>query len=712
MARPLRIGLNFFPIDPFWVEVCEAAAQRAQQLGLELIPTNAYYTMQHLSDDQQLALVEEVLGQELDALIGWDFPSSLAYRVLDAGVPVIPHGSEMPIRHPLSVVREGLYSAAQFLGAYVAKRLGERGHVLVIGGLLLDVEGGDGRSRVAGFRDTFQAYPQITWRHFPTHWPYEPAYRQIYDALQAHPERFDALVGLSDTLALAARDAARALGRLGPGTLIMGINGDPLALASIVEGSFTATVETSATDLGYQMVDLAHRAAQRLPLPERFNFSRMRLVTRENVADVALQKLIDVAELPNRLIGIRLHENQQRLAQLETSLEISRQIGSILDRWQLSHEIVRRICATYGYDHGQIFLWSEAEQRLVLDQPEAAPGQRLSLSLDEAGVLGRAVQRDELIFIPDARRSQRFPEGPDPRWPNTRSRVILPIHLGDQLLGLLDLHCERVTKQTHQELVGLQSLAAQLGVALRNAELYSRALDARSTAEVANQELEAFSYSISHDLRTPLRAIDGFSRILLEDYLPQLEPRAQHLLQRVRAAAQHMGQLIDDLLIFSRFSRQPLTKRPVSMADLVQQALQDLRPEYEQRPIQFAIGELPACQADPALLKQVVLNLLSNAIKYTRGRDVARVEVGAQASGDGPVYFVRDNGVGFDMASAHRLFGVFQRLHPASEEFEGTGVGLAIVQRILHRHGGRVWAESAVGQGATFYFTLAASDTR
>jgi signal transduction histidine kinase/ABC-type sugar transport system substrate-binding protein len=704
MSRPLRIGLNVPPIDPFWVEVCEAVSQRARQLGLELIPTNAYYTVERLSDDEQTALVEEVLGQDLGALIGWDFSEDLTYRVLEAGVPIITHSSEMPIRHPLLVTREGLYPVAQMLGRYVAERMGGRGHVLVVGGLLLNVLSGDGRHRVAGFRDTFQGYPQITMDHIPTHWAYEWAYPQIHAALQSLAQPFDTLIGLSDPLALAGRDAARALGRLSPQTLVAGINGDPLALAAIAEGSFIATVETSATDLGCQMVDLAHQAIQRLPLPERYTFSRIQLVTAENVAEVALQKLIGLAELPNRLVGIRRHEQQQRLVQLETSLEISRQIGSILDRSQLSQAIAHLICASYGYDHAQLFLWSEREQQLVLDQPETDPAHRIRLSLTGAGVLAEAVQRDELIFIPDAQRSPRFP--PDPRWPDTRSRVIVPIHLGDRLLGLLDLHSVHTTKQTHQELVGLQSLAAQLGIALRNAELYSHALEARARAEAANQELEAFSYSVSHDLRAPLRAVDGFSRLLLEEYAPQLDPQAQHYLQRVRNGARHIGQLIDGLLTFSRLSRQPLRKHSVALANLVRQVMDDLRSEYAQRQVEFIIGELPPCRADAVLLKQVLVNLIGNALKYTRGREVARIELGVQPSSDGPAYFIRDNGVGFDMRYVHKLFGVFQRLH-TPEEFEGTGVGLAIVQRIIQRHGGRVWAESpGVGQGSIFFFTL------
>ena len=228
----------------------------------------------------------------------------------------------------------------------------------------------------------------------------------------------------------------------------------------------------------------------------------------------------------------------------------------------------------------------------------------------------------------------------------------------------------------------------------------------RSAAfEAANKELEAFSYSVSHDLRAPLRAIDGFSRILLEDHIAHLPADAQRYLHAVRNNSQQMGRLIDDLLTFARLSRQPLSKQLVRPADLVQQCVEELRAEQQGRRVEMAIGDLPACQADPALLKQVWLNLISNALKYTRKQEMAVIAVGCQEQDSATAYFVRDNGVGFDMRYADKLFGVFQRLHRA-EEYAGTGVGLAIVQRIIHRHGGRVWAEAEVEHGATFYFTL------
>ena len=223
--------------------------------------------------------------------------------------------------------------------------------------------------------------------------------------------------------------------------------------------------------------------------------------------------------------------------------------------------------------------------------------------------------------------------------------------------------------------------------------------------EAANKELDAFSYSVAHDLRAPLRAIDGFSRILLEEHAPTLAPEAQHHLNVVRRNSQRMGLLIDDLLAFSRLSRQPLNRQPVRPADLARQCVDELRAEQQGRRVEIAIGNLPACQADPVLLKQVWINLLANALKYTRKQEVAVIEVGSREQASACVYFVKDNGVGFDMQYADKLFGVFQRLH-RPEDYEGTGVGLAIVQRIIHRHGGRVWAEAAVNQGATFYFTF------
>ncbi len=224
-----------------------------------------------------------------------------------------------------------------------------------------------------------------------------------------------------------------------------------------------------------------------------------------------------------------------------------------------------------------------------------------------------------------------------------------------------------------------------------------------------NKDLEAFSYSVSHDLRAPLRAVQGYVTILEEDFGERLEAEVRRLLGVIQDRTRRMEQLIDDLLVFARLGRQRLAVAPVQLDDLVKQTLNECRSTCEDRPIAFTVGRLGTAQADPAMLKQVLANLLSNAIKFTRNRNPAAVEVGCRTEADSPtVYFVRDNGAGFDMHHADKLFGVFQRLHSANE-YEGTGVGLAIVQRVIERHGGQVWADSTPGEGATFYFTLGAS---
>lgn len=242
-------------------------------------------------------------------------------------------------------------------------------------------------------------------------------------------------------------------------------------------------------------------------------------------------------------------------------------------------------------------------------------------------------------------------------------------------------------------------------LAASHATLERRVAERTAQLEAANKELESFSYSVAHDLRAPLRAMDGFSKLVAEDFAPQLPPDAQRYLQLVRDNAQQMGRLIDDLLAFSRLGRQLLHREPVQTVGLVQQVIQDLQREEEGRRVTITVGDLPDCHADPGLLRQVFVNLISNALKFTRRRDEAQIDVRSRAGSDGTVYYVQDNGTGFDMRYAGKLFGVFQRLHRA-EEYEGTGVGLAIVQRIVHRHGGRVWAEAAVDKGATFFFTL------
>ncbi|HML23168.1 MAG TPA: PAS domain-containing protein [Aggregatilinea sp.] len=250
-----------------------------------------------------------------------------------------------------------------------------------------------------------------------------------------------------------------------------------------------------------------------------------------------------------------------------------------------------------------------------------------------------------------------------------------------------------------------EQIKAQDEIRSLNNELEQRVRERTSQLSAVNRELEAFSYSVSHDLRTPLRAIDGFSHALLEDYGDILSQEGRYYLERIRVASQRLGQLIDDLLKLSRLTRSEIQRMPTDLSDLAHSILEELRISQPKRHVQAVIQPKIIAEGDPRLLRVALENLLNNAWKFTSQTASAQIEFGTLDYEDERVYYIRDNGAGFDMTYADKLFGAFQRLHSTSE-FEGTGIGLATVQRIIHRHGGRIWASSAVNEGATFYFTL------
>jgi light-regulated signal transduction histidine kinase (bacteriophytochrome) len=260
-----------------------------------------------------------------------------------------------------------------------------------------------------------------------------------------------------------------------------------------------------------------------------------------------------------------------------------------------------------------------------------------------------------------------------------------PLPVGEDEIGLVDARLRAAARLLRRRDVELRERTAQL--------------------EGANRELEAFSYSVSHDLRAPLRAIDGFSEALEIDCADELSESARDSLRRVRGAAERMSTLIDELLNLSRLGRIELKRTPVDLGESASAITNDLAKHCPQRSVDVQVAPGLVADADPELVQIALQNLLDNAWKYTSKTEAARIEIGASPRGAVKVFHVRDNGAGFDMAHATRMFGAFQRLHHA-RDFEGTGIGLAIVQRIIARHGGRIWAEGAVGEGATFYFTL------
>ncbi|MFZ5659988.1 MAG: sensor histidine kinase [Pseudomonadota bacterium] len=340
---------------------------------------------------------------------------------------------------------------------------------------------------------------------------------------------------------------------------------------------------------------------------------------------------------------------------------------------------------------GRVINWNEGAQRI--------------LGYGEAEVLGRRLDR---IFTPEDRRSgvpaqemesaRAAGRASDNRWllrkDGSRFWASGTLTALRDERGRLRGYAKILRDRTEQKLAEEQLLRL-------NAQLEQR------LAEIGtlNHELEAFSYSVSHDLRAPLRAIDGFSQILQEDYAERLDDAGQDYLNRVRGAAQRMGQLIDDLLRLAQVPRGELQRESIDLSQLAQRIAAGLAASQPVRRVEFVIAPAVMACADLRLLQIAMENLLGNAWKFTGKQADARIEFGAFAQDGQTVYFVRDNGAGFDMSYAHKLFGAFQRLHGA-EEFAGTGIGLATVARIIARHGGRIWAEGAVGQGATFYFTL------
>ena len=701
----LRVGLCVGPNDPYWVLVREAMYQRAEHLGIHLIPVSGLDT-EGLTDEAQASLFDELLAQDLNALVINTIYEDRIRRILESGLPVIS-ASESGIRHPRFVSPVGLGDAAQMMARYLAGRLSGRGNVLIAGGLMS--AGDNGQSRINGARDVLHEFPHIYQFHIPSPWEYHEARPYFEAGLRSSAKSLDAIFGVSDSLALAARDVGRAIGVVHPNTLVAGINGDPLALAAIIEGSMAATVETSATNHAVQLVDLAHRASQGQALPPHFGYQLL-LVTAENVADVMKRELVAVANLPSRLIGVNRQEEQRRLAQLETSLEINRRIGSVLNRQQLSHEIANLIRAQYGYDQVYLYLWSETEQALSLDQPDSAQVVQQNIPLAQAGLLGQALIRKEPIFIPDVQRSQQF--SPDPACPATRSRVALPIRLGGITLGLLDLHSHQPTHHTRQDLVGLQLLTDQLGIAMRNAELYDEAVQARAIAEKADQLKTRLLANVSHELRTPLNVIMGYSQAALASPNPygiELPPELGRDLGRIYSSGEHLVRLINDLLDLSRaeideLNLVPETIAPRAFLEQVFYSIAGSAPSAKQVVWLMNLPErLPLIQADPVRLRQILLNLLANARKFTMA---GHILLGAEVEPPHLHMWVEDTGSGIPVDQQERIFEPFVTVERLGRRSDGIGLGLTVTRRLVALHRGSMTLESQAGRGSTFHVYL------
>ena len=411
-----------------------------------------------------------------------------------------------------------------------------------------------------------------------------------------------------------------------------------------------------------------------------------------------------------------LQRYSERLAVLN---RLDRIVSSSFDIAEFYEAFVQGLGQLLRFDRTSILVMDDAREHVVLvaqwtdGRPNIHIGTRIPLSNSVIGVLTRTRRP---ILERELGEAGDWPESAGLRSENIRSRVLLPLIAKGDVIGVLTVASRRPGNYGPDDLDVLLPLADQLAMALHNAKLYAQTQQisnelerrvAERTAQLqnANRELEAFSYSVSHDLRAPLRALDGFSAALMASYSDRLDSQALDYLQRIRAASQRMGFLIDDLLKLARVTRGDLIRTDVDVSRLALAVLDALRAQQPARKVEAVIAPGLTAHGDANLLAIAFDNLLGNAWKFTRDRAPARIEVGTEMIDGESVLYVRDNGVGFDMAYAGKLFGAFQRLHTA-KEFDGTGVGLATVQRIVHRHGGRIWANAAPDNGAVFRFTL------
>jgi len=703
------------------VQVREAALEKAQALRADLVSVQTVeYPNTLVDEDHKIALLEELAAQELDALIAGALPVALVREIPQFGIPLIILGPTK-IRHPLLLSTHGHFELAEASGHYLARRLHQRGRVVSVGGMVDVGWQDDGSERAAGIAAAMRNYPKIDHIHLPSLWSYnyDLVYAHFVDALKRIDGPIDAIFGLSDGLALAARNASRALGLSTQETLIMGVGGTPLALAEIINGAMSATMEIRSDILGVEAVESAYQIAHRLrrqqristdPVPLPMLQIQTRLVTAKNVGKIAASKLVSIANLPSRLVGDRQRQQQERLTQLETSSAISRHVGTLLDYRQLSHEIADLIRVNYGYDHVQIFHWVAGDACLVREAPVGDDGERLTAPLTEAGILQQAFLNNRAVFIPDTQHSLRFE--PDPDWPDTRSRAVLPIHLGERTLGLLDLHSHRTLPRANQELIGLQALADQLGIAMHNAALYGQAVSAQAVAEQADRLKTRLLANVSHELRTPLAVILHTMEILLTPQATadfDLPEALRSHLTHVQQSAEHQLRLINDLLDLSRaeIGELNLVFEMIDLHALLEGVFRTLADSQIRRPAviwRLELPErLPLLRADPTRIRQILINLLGNAQKFT---EQGQITLGCKVAPPHVHVWVSDTGAGIPVVQQEHIFEPFATVERRSHHNEGVGLGLSITRHLVALHSGALTLESQPGKGSTFHVYL------
>jgi signal transduction histidine kinase/AraC-like DNA-binding protein/ABC-type sugar transport system substrate-binding protein len=702
MADRPRIGVLLTRNDPYWVQVYEAVSLRGQQLSVDLISLEAILDFNGPSESDQDKLAEDILSFGLASLITTYIQERAALRILDAGLPIV-HLAETGFRHTNLVSFEGYSNCALLAGQFISKRLSGRGDLFVVGGLWGD-EGERGKSRIEAISAEVKSHPEIRMQHIPTPWTYEAACPVIEKALRNVPEPIDAIMGISDPLALAGRDVARALGLIAPHTIIVGINGDPLALAAVADGSMTATIETNSANFGHEAMDIAYDLAMGKPTGRTLSIQSS-LVTAQNVGELALKKLISIADIPSRLVGINRQAEQFRVRQLEMVISINQRVGSMLDRQKLLHEVAELIRKNYHYNQVNIYRLDESAQVLLKEFPLPDSGMENRAAVEPAGLLGEVILKGEAIFIPDTLHSLYYI--PETDYQHTQSRAVLPIRYNRKVVGVLDLHSSRRIQHMRHELLGLQLLADQVGIAEQNSSLYEQAVEARTAAEKSDMLKTRLLANVSHELRAPINLILGYSQIAQKE--PNSLPDSlRNDLHQIYQSGEHLVRLINDLLDMSRLEigALDLFLEIIEPIHFLQTVFTSMANNLREEGVEWRLElpeTLPLIQADPVRLRQVLLNLLSNASKFTtRGQIV----LGAEIEPPHLHLWVQDSGSGIPTEAQELIFEPFGRVEDLKHRRDGIGLGLSITRRLVALHNGSMSLESKTGVGSTFHVYL------
>jgi len=700
----VRIGLLADSADPYWVEVRETLWQLASQTGeMALLPFSAAIELVEIEfiaavhDDA--AKVEEILALGLGALIAVPFAMPLLYQLLDSGLTIVAL-HERAVEHPRFVKPRSLYRSARLACEFLAEQLAQRGRVLVAGGRTT-LEGRSSRLQAA--YDVFAACPAVETVHLPLPWDRAGALevaRPALAALAPHTPPFRGIFGLSDTLALVSRELCAQQGLLAPDAVVVGINGDPLAIAAIARGEMAATVATSAAHLATEALRLACQAALGAALPAQYDYA-LQLVTADNVAEMALNRLVAISDVPSRLVGVNRRQEERRLMLLQTSLEINRRIGSILDGATLLREISELIRTNYGYSQVSVYLWNEQSQ--TLNRHLGPPELPAFYPLEEAGPLGRALLSGRPVYIPDV---QRLPHTAGAAGLPSRTRVAAPIRLGSRTLGVLDVHTSALQRHAQADLDALQALADELGIALHNAQLFAEALQARAEAEQANRLKTRLLANISHDLRAPLKIILDYSQAALAQPSLQLPAALAADLRHIHQSGTHLVRLVDDLLALSQaeIGTLEIVLEPVELSPLLAMIFEQMARNAAGGPVEWRLElpeTLPLLYADPMRLRQVLLNLLTNAQHHTAA---GRITLRAAAHGEVLHLWIEDTGHGIPVARQQQLAAALEET--AENAPFGVGLGLRVARHILQLHGGTLHLESQPGHGTTCHIQL------